>query len=332
MYCRISLKPVKGRSKYECYVDSEFRKLFDGLKTNPVLPFSRQEFFVKGALKSTGMSISGLQQKLSLKINSLNELEVTPTQGMYILKPSPEAFPNASENEHCAMLTSRLSGIETAHCGLVSFPNGEFSYITRRFDRHNANEKTHQEDLAQGFGIKSEEKYSQSYETCGNLIHTMTNGKAAVVLDFFRRVIHAFVIGNDDMHLKNISLQRFLGNTEAFYDCLTPNYDCLFTQAFDAVSKLDVLALDLLEQEKEGLFSMAYEKYGFYTGHDFKLLGKRLGLREKPVSNCIAAFIKNKPRLIDLIMRSYMPEDMKSKCIATVSERLKAISLDFKQT
>ena len=61
---------------------------------------------------------------------------MTPTGGgMYILKPNPEAFPKASENEHCAMLINWLLGIETTCCGLISFPDGELSCITRRFDR-----------------------------------------------------------------------------------------------------------------------------------------------------------------------------------------------------
>jgi serine/threonine-protein kinase HipA len=91
-YCRISLKPVKRDSKYPHYLDSEFRKLFQSLRVNPVLSFTRKEFFRQSPSKSKGMSISGVQQKLSLKINSDNELKMTPTEGEYILKPSPETF------------------------------------------------------------------------------------------------------------------------------------------------------------------------------------------------------------------------------------------------
>ncbi len=323
-YCKISLKPIKKNSKYKNYVDSEFRKLFQSLKMNPVLSFTRKEFFQKSPAKSIGMSISGVQQKLSLKVNANKELEITHTGGEYILKPSPETFTNASENEHCAMLTSQLLGIETAHCGLISFSDGELVYITKRFDRKN-NEKIHQEDLVQGFGMKSKNKYKYSYEKTGKLINTMTNGKAAVVFDFFCRVVHAYIIGNDDMHLKNISLQRLPGNTGIYYDRLTPNYDALFTHAFDNTSNSDFLALDLLEEEKDGIFSTAYEKYGFYTAHDFKILGDRLGLRQKPVTTFIKNVRNKKTALIDLINRSYMPENMKKKAGSMILERVKAL-------
>lgn len=324
-YCRISLKPIKGNSKFPDYIDSEFRNLFQSLRVNPVLPFVRKEFFQKSPSHSKGMSISGLQQKLSLKINKNKELEISPIGGEYILKPSPETFPNASENEHCAMLTSQLLGIETALCGLVSFSDGELVYITKRFDR-NGDIKIHQEDLVQGFGMRSEDKYAYSYEKAGKLINTMTNGKASVVFDFFQRVVHAYIIGNDDMHLKNISLQKFAQNTGLYYDRLTPNYDSLFTTAFEHASTSEFLALDLLEDEKNGIFSKAYEKYGFYSGHDFKILGAKLGLREKPVTTFINKVIKKESMLIDLIKRSSMPKAMKEKAGLTIVERIKALS------
>lgn len=325
-YCRISLKPIKTESKYPGYLDSEFRQLFQSLRVNPLLSFSRKEFFQQSPLKSKGMSISGLQQKLSVKIDSNKELKITDTDGEYILKPSPETCPHASENEHCAMLTSKLLGIDTALCGLVSFSDGELVYITKRFDRNNG-DRIHQEDLVQGFGMKSEDKYSHSYETAGKLINAMTNGKAFVVFDFFCRVVHAYLIGNDDMHLKNISLQKFSGNTGLYYDRMTPNYDCLFTTVFDSAPKSDFLALDLLEEEKNAIFSKAYEKYGFYTGNDFIILGSGLGLREKPITSFINTVIKKGPLLINLVNRSYMPEEMKEKAGSIISERVTALGI-----
>ena len=325
-FCKISLKPVKPNSKHPDYLDSEFRKLFSGIKVNPVLSFTRKDFFRQSPVKSRGMSISGVQEKLSFRINAEKELEITDSDGEYILKPSPEAFPHASENEHCAMLTSQALGIETALCGLVSFSDGELAYLVKRFDRK-GDTKIHQEDLAQGFSLESEDKYTHSYEKAGNLISTMTNGKASVVFDFFCRVMHAYLIGNDDMHLKNISLQKLPENNGLYYDRLTPNYDCLFTAAFDTASGPGCLALDLLEDEKEGVFSKSYETYGFYTRSDFKLLGTRLGLREKSVEALIQRIRNKESALLNPVHCSYMPDDMKKKAASIISERMKAFDL-----
>jgi serine/threonine-protein kinase HipA len=224
------------------------------------------------------------------------------------------------------MLTSRILGIETASCGLVSFSDGELVYITKRFDRK-GDVKIHQEDLVQGFGMRSEDKYAYSYEKAGKLINTMTNGKASVVFDFFCRVVHAYIIGNDDMHLKNISLQKLPDNTGLYYDCMTPNYDSLFANAFDNVFTSGCLALDLLEDEKNGIFSKAYEKYGFYTGHDFSALGNKLGLRAKPVTTFINTVREKESVLVDLVSCSSMPDAMKKKAGLTISQRMKALGL-----
>ncbi len=326
-HCMVSLKPVKGKSKYPNYKNIEFKKLFGSLKVDPVLPFSRETFFINSPEKSKGMSISGVQTKLSLKINSANLLEMTQKEGQYILKLSPEVFPFAAENEHCAMLSSMFLGIDTAVCGLVTFSEGGICYITKRFDRTDKG-KIHQEDLAQGFGINSEDKYEKSYEAAGKLVHRMSNGKAAVVFDFFKRVVHAYVIGNDDMHLKNISLQRFSNNTGLYYDKLTPNYDCLFTGAFENVSGSGFLALDLLEEERDGVYSKNYEINGFYTGHDFKIFGGRLGLRDKPIITFLYSVINRKTELIELINRSYMPNSMKKRSVSLITERMNALAME----
>ena len=72
--------------------------LFGTKKTIGQLSFSRKEFFTKGPGHMKGMSISGVQQKLSLVINRTNEFEIVCQGGEYILKPSPESFPHAAES------------------------------------------------------------------------------------------------------------------------------------------------------------------------------------------------------------------------------------------
>lgn len=221
-------------------------------------------------------------------------------------------------------MTSRVLGIPTADCGLVAFSDGELAYITKRFDRISSerkSEKLHQEDLAQGFNLLSGGKYDKSYEAAGKLIAEMTNGKLSVVLDFIQRVIHAYLIGNDDMHLKNISLQRLTHSSSRFYDKLTPNYDCLFVDAFDNTSSHNYLALDLLE----GDFSEYYQRYGYYTGYDFIELSNRLGVRDVSVKKFIGSIDKKKDELISTILHSYMPTTMKEKAENLINTRLKAL-------
>jgi len=329
-HCKISLKKLTGKERHPGYHNTEFKALFGSPKVNPRLPFSRAEFFQSSKQNIQGMSISGIQQKLSLKKNEKHGLVATAEGGEYILKPSPETYPNASENEHAAMQVSRLMDIDTAQCGLVTFEGGELAYITKRFDRLQDGNKLHQEDLMQCADLPSESKYSLTYEEAGKLINKVTNGKQAVVLDFVRRVILAYVTGNDDLHLKNFSVQRLTTNTSHYYDKLTPNYDCLFCDAFRSEEKgLGFLALGLLYDQEGGdeYFTDMYNHYGYYTGYDFLELGRRLGLQEKPVRTFIAKLKTNQKKIIDLISHSYMPVDMKGRATKLVESRIQAMQV-----
>jgi hypothetical protein len=177
-YCKISLIKLTGKQSKAGYQNSALKVLFGSTKVNPCLPFSRSEFFQSGKQYAQGMSISGVQQKLSLKVN---------------------------------------------------------------------------EKLMQCFNLPSEDKYSKTYEEAGKLILEVTNGKQAAALDFVRRVILAYVTGNDDLHLKNISVQRLPDSTSHHYDKLTPNYDCLFCEAFRADNPgMGLLALGLLHDREAG--------------------------------------------------------------------------------
>lgn len=66
-----------------------------------------------------GMSISGVQQKLSLKIDIDNNFVIVNRGRTHILNPSLESYPFAAENEQCAMALSRMMGIPTAPSAMI---------------------------------------------------------------------------------------------------------------------------------------------------------------------------------------------------------------------
>jgi serine/threonine-protein kinase HipA len=320
MICRLTLKKIESG-----LFDKNAAKAFFG-NSKPVesLGLSRSDFFSAGTVFSEGLSISGVQQKLSLEINENNEFEIVSTGGTYILKPSPESFPNAAENEQCAMCISRCVGIDTALSANLQFIDGEEAYITKRYDRLNGT-KLHQEDLAQGFNLLSKDKYSKSYEEALLLVREMTGGKLSVVKDLFNRIVLAYIIGNNDMHLKNISLIKNADNNTRFYDGLTPNYDQLLVQALSDSPQGEFLALNFFKQEEEGVFSSSYEKYGFYTGSDFYILGKKTGLRPQVVKSILEHYFHKEGEILKIVKNSFMPEHMKNRAESIISERILAL-------
>lgn len=322
MICRATLMKIESGS----YNKKAIKDFFDNEDPIEKLTFSRSDFFKEGSKFVGGMSISGVQQKLSLILNNDNIFEIVSTNGTYILKPSPESFPYAAENEQCAMAISRFMGINTAHSANIQFSDGEEAYITKRYDRING-VKLHQEDLAQGFNLQSEDKYKKSYEECLNLVRQMSGGKLSVVKDLYYRIVFAYLIANDDMHLKNMSLIKIPKNKTQYYDSLTPNYDQLFVHTFPNPSKIDVLALDLLKEEDNGVFTHVYEKYGFYTGHDFYELGTRVGLRLPVIKNIFNSFFNKETEIIQIIENSFMPDEMKVKAKSLFKDRIKALRI-----
>ena len=133
MRCLISLRDVNSLRNDGISLDVARRGLFGRDSVSLLLPYTRADVFSRSAVLSKGMSISGVQQKLSLKVEG-NSLQPTSVDGEYIIKPSPPEFPHAAENEHVCMIMSGIFGIKTAECGLAKFSDGELVYIVKRFD------------------------------------------------------------------------------------------------------------------------------------------------------------------------------------------------------
>lgn len=320
-YCRISLQLLQGTEKHRGFRDAEVMRLFGGELSTMELNFTRQDFFISGAKTGRKLSISGVQPKLSAAILA-GQLQTVSEQGRYIVKPSPEAFPYAAENEHAGMLFSRAMGIETASCALMSFQDGENVYVCRRFDRE-GDVRHPQEDILQLAGLPSASKYDLSYEEAGNVLSKGSNGKPAVVLEFFRRVVLAYIMGNSDLHLKNISLRRKTPDAPYhYYDLLTPNYDILFCDAMPELEGAEFLALDML---KDHAFTEEFQHFGYYTRADFIELARRLGLSERVVALQVDRFAKKLGSAMELIQHSFMPDDMKAKALETVKGRMKVL-------
>ena len=329
MTCKISLTPLKGTEYRPGYRDSDCRRLFGTLGVSPELSFTRQEFFSRGSEYAKGHSISGVQEKLSLVIDQGQLVPIHGGGGRFILKPSPEAYPYAAQNEHAGMVFGQAAGIETAPCGLVSFPGGELVYITRRFDRTPDGSRLAQEDLLQVADLPTQDKYSLSYEEAGHLISKATNGKSAPVLEMIKRVILAYVMGNNDLHLKNISLQRApRPEVTHYYDRLAPNYDVLFCDSIGGAGDTDFLALDLLANDET---TPQFDHYGYYTQADFYALAQRLAIRPKPVQSYINQLLARQSALLRVIERSFMPEPMKLKAISQVEGRLNALNTNYER-
>lgn len=180
-----------------------FKKVF-GLDQAPIIRLSLQDIPLKAQEMVGKMSISGVQPKLSVKLNKTKaELISAAGDGEYILKPQTQAFPNTPENENCCMDIAENIGIEVPpHC-LLSLTDGSLAYIVKRFDRI-GQDKIHQETFSQILGKK--DKYSGSVEQIGSKLKQISSVPGLDVQLFFERVVFNFLVGNGDAHFKNYSI------------------------------------------------------------------------------------------------------------------------------
>jgi len=124
-----------------------FKEMFNSSRL-PIINFNLTDIAQK-AQKLTGkLSISGVQPKLSVKLDSQKNMLIPVAEGgEYILKPQTAAFPNIPENENCCMDIAEELGVSVPlHC-LIPLKDKSLAYVVKRFDREKG-EKIHQEDFA----------------------------------------------------------------------------------------------------------------------------------------------------------------------------------------
>ncbi|WP_198305227.1 type II toxin-antitoxin system HipA family toxin [Arcobacter vandammei] len=322
--CLATNKKLKNSYCQKC-----IKELFDSIVPNP-LNFDRLEFSQKRAELSSRMSISGVQDKISLRFEN-KDLIPTATNGKYILKPisSDVHIKNEKDvvaNEHLSMqISKQIFKIQTAICGLIEFSDGELAYITKRFDYdESSNLKYDQEDFAGIMEISPSShgenyKYDAcSYVDCAKMIKKYVASSVVSIEDFFKRVLLNYLICNGDAHLKNFSLYSKANSSEYF---LTPNYDLLNTR-FHINEKYGDMALVLLDE-----YSSTYLKYGYYTYEDFKIFAKQIDLKEVRF-NKIMKFIEDSfPKVEELIDKSFLSENAKEFYKSSYKTRLKRLGI-----
>lgn len=268
----------------------------------PSIDFGLEDMSRK-AQKLTGkLSISGVQPKLSMKLDKKKNLLIPVAEGgEYILKPQVAAFFNIPENEQCCMdIASEIKIDVPLHC-LLPLKDGSFAYIVKRFDRI-AGEKIPQEDFSQILGI--DDKYKGSVEQIGRKLREITTGYDVQL--FFERVVFNFIIGNGDAHLKNYSITY--RDTETVR--LAPAYDIV-------CSKL------VIPDETDSALTIN-GKSNKLKRDDFDKLADYLNI---PLRVRYAKFDKTLSLMKAIIGKSNLKNDSQERLTDIIKERLSRLEL-----
>lgn len=188
-------------------------------------PYSLAEQRLEALRRAGKMSIQGIQLKLSAVLNVAEGIfEIVDTGGRYILKPQSSEYAELPENEDLSMRLVAATGIVTPRHGLMYAKDNTLVYFIQRFDRGAKARKSHVEDFAQLAGKSRETKYDYSVEKVVSLLVQFCTFPSVEKEAFLKRFLVNYLIGNEDMHLKNYSLIR---DEKRDVVTLAPAYDML---------------------------------------------------------------------------------------------------------
>lgn len=249
--------PIRPVPLFEPERDTDFRAVFE---------------MMTGSVEADPVGLAGVQPKVSANMLS------TPTQtrsGPAILKLTPAKYPRLVENEHFFMTMAAACGLRVAKTSLLHDAEGRSALLVTRFDREGTI-RIAQEDACQVADLYPASKYRIKTETAiAGLAEACARGggsRVATVAELLKTVVFSWLIGNGDLHGKNLSIYNPNGIWQP-----TPAYDLLCTQPY--LGWKDPMALSL------------YGRANRFDRTHFIGAGERLGVRQRATANFIDAIV-----------------------------------------
>ena len=307
LYCYKELDKI-----YEGDYHPKCIKAFYGTEHAPILPYQLSEM-EKLAKESAELSITvpGVQPKLSLgwiKKELENEHQGRLTimdalEGNYILKPQNALYPQMPENEHLSMKLAALFKIDIVPVNMIRLASGELCFITKRIDRNPDGSKNHMIDFLQI--LELEDKYKGTIETIGKNIGELSANTVWDKLRFFELTVFNYIIGNNDMHLKNFSMWL----SDQLWT-LSPAYDLLNVKI-------------ILPKDKEDMALMLGGKKMNFSKDYFDRFAHVLKLNEIQINAVYKRLVKWLPEATQLIDMSFLTEENRIAYTNLVTNRVK---------
>jgi serine/threonine-protein kinase HipA len=300
--CPITYEEIPASARYS---PAGLRLLSRRLRSLQDLPYSAEEQRQEAVLRAAKMSIQGVQPKLSARLNVAEGLfEVVDTGGEYILKPQTH-FLEVPQNEDVTMRLAERAGIEVPLHGLVYSVDGTLTYFIKRFDRAGKQTKLAVEDFAQLSGRTRDTKYESSMEQVASIVEKYSTFPLLEKQKLFRLTVFNFLVGNEDMHLKNFSLIRRDGKLE-----LTPAYDLVNT-TIALRNVTEEVALPIGGKKRKLTRSLLVDYFG----------AERLRLTAAAIDDVLHEIAESFAEWETLVRISFLSDAMKRSYAELVAER-----------
>ena len=286
-------------------------KKFFGVPTAPELPYSLDELDTLAAqvIKSQ-TTLTGVQAKLSLHLDrheGSKRLTIVGLWGDFIFKPQTQTYKTLPENEDLTMHLAEIAKIKVVPHTLIRLQDGTLGYLTKRIDRTSEGGKIPMEDMCQLTERQTEYKYKSSYEQIAKVIAKHSYVPLLDLTDFYEQVFFNWLVGNNDMHLKNYSLYAPKGKW-----VLTPAYDLLNVSMVNP-KDTEELALTLNAKKKR------------IKKSDFVRAMETSGISPKVFDNILAKYRKLLPKFNEIIDLSFLDKEDKEIYKQSITSRLARI-------
>jgi len=307
--CPITYAPC-GDNRYS---DTGLRLLSTELMSLNELEYTAEEQRIEAYNRASKMSIQGIQSKLSAKLNiKEGKFEIIDKGGRYILKPQHHLYPEIPENEDLTMRLASEIGLEIPLHGLIWSKDNTLTYFIKRFDRKGQNDKVPVEDFAQLAGLSRDTKYDYSMEKVVGVINKFCTFPSIEKLTLFKLVIFNFLVGNEDMNLKNFSIINEDGKVT-----LSPCYDLVNT-TIEYKKQDEEIALPLKGKKKHLTRNILVDYFGT-VGCE---------LTSKSADKVLETISSIVPKWKELINISFLSKEMKDKYHGLLGTRLDTLRIN----
>lgn len=307
-FCPITYVPCGDN----LYSKAGLRLLSPNLRMLKELEYTAEEQRREAYNRASRMSVQGVQPKLSAKLSIKDGgFEIVDTGGKYILKPQHHLYPEMPENEDLTMRLASEIGLKVPLHGLIWSKDHALTYFIKRFDRRGQNDKVPIEDFAQLAGMSRETKYDYSMEKLVNLIDDFCTFPSIEKLTLFKLTLFNYLVGNEDMHLKNFSIITVDGKVT-----LSPCYD-LVNSTIEYKKQDEEIALPLKGKKKRLTRSILVDYFGM----------ERCELTPKSIAKVLETISFSVLKWKALIDISFLSNEMKDKYHTLLETRLAILGL-----
>jgi serine/threonine-protein kinase HipA len=260
-------------------------------------------------------ALSGMQEKLSASMISFPITHALEDK-FYILKLNPKDKPRLVENENLCLALAKKCGLKVNTAKLIKDNKGQQGLLVERFDRYidkkseKENKTTcmhHQEDACQFLDRYPADKYRISFKDILEGLTQYTTAPKIEILKAIQLYAYSYLIGNGDLHAKNISIQTMSTSGRTV---LTPCYDLITTYIYSD-HKMALMVNGRDDNIKRKDFITLGESFSLPEKSISSMLDKLIGLCEKH-HPMLHAFMDGKQKILWVKMFNKRLRDLKA--------------------